>query len=105
MKRKTQTVSFRADEETLRLIDQARKAFGISRGDWCRGVIHSELFASKSQVDPDLLSTLHAGHEELADGLGKLNVGLPRVLFVLLTQLGQIDAEQAKEIVRKTLPN
>ncbi len=104
MKRRSDTVSFRADEELLRLIDEARKPFGISRGDWVRGVVQSQVFGGKSEVDLAQLATLAGHQEELAESVGRLNVALPRILFAVLTQVGQLDAEQAKEIVRKTLP-
>src|SRR4051794_37255624 len=104
MKRRTETVSFRADEELLRLIDAARKPFGISRGDWVRGITQAELLGGKGQLDLAPLTALQTGHDELAEGVGKLNIGLARVLFVVLTHVGQMDAETAKEIVRKALP-
>lgn len=104
MKRKSQTVSFRADEDTLRLIDERRKPFGISRGDWVRGVVQTQLFGREGEADSPQLAALVAQQAELADGVGHLNVAMARVLFALLTQVGQIDAETAKEIVRKVLP-
>lgn len=104
MKRRSETVSFRADEELLRLIDEARKPFGISRGDWVRGVTQSQLLGRNDQLDLTPLTALQSGQEELVQGVGKLYTGLARVLFVLLTQVGQLAAEEAKEIVRKALP-
>src|SRR5689334_7031710 len=104
MKRRTQTVSFRADEDTLRLWDDKRKAFGVSRGYWDRGVVQTQLFSERGQADIAQLSALAAQQIEIADGVGKLNTAMARMLFVLLTQVGEIDAEAAREIVRKVFP-
>ena len=104
MKRRTQTVSFRADEDTLRLIDEKRKAFGISRGDWVRGIVQTQLFSEPGQADLAQLDALAAQQIEIADGVGKLNTAMARVLFAVLTQVGELDAEAAREIVRKVLP-
>lgn len=104
MKRRTQTVSFRADEDTLRLLDQKRKAFGVSRGDWVRGVVQTQLFSDPGQADLAQLDSIAVQQIEIADGVGKLNTAMPRMLFAMLTQVGEIDAEAAREIVRKVLP-
>lgn len=104
MKRRTQTVSFRADEDTLRLLDERRKPFGVSRGDWVRGIVQTQLFSERGQADLTQLDALAAQQSEIADGVGKLHTSMARLLFSMLTQVGEIDAEAAREIVRKVFP-
>jgi hypothetical protein len=101
MKRSSETISFRADTDLARLIDTARSPFGISRGDWVRGVVIAQLHRGEaSDLDvhvTDLRKTL----EELQTDAHRLQTQGRRMMFTLLTLLGHVPSDEAKTIVQK----
>lgn len=105
MRKHSETIAFRADEDLLRLIDEYRKPLGISRGEWVRGIIISETVSGKRQLDLSPLASLAIGQEETAAAVRKLHGAMPRLLYVLLAQVAQVEGEAAKEIVRKVFPS
>ncbi|MBL9090924.1 MAG: hypothetical protein JNL96_06845, partial [Planctomycetaceae bacterium] len=60
--KKTQVVGFRADSELLRMIDEARQRFDLSRGDWARGAVIAQLHDAERE---SLLTALNALRDEL----------------------------------------
>jgi hypothetical protein len=101
MRRTSDTISFRADSDLARLIDAAREPFGISRGDWVRGVILGHLHRGDTQHVDEQLSDLRRTLEELNAESRETRSALPRMLFAVLTMLGQVQVEDAKRVVQK----
>jgi hypothetical protein len=103
MSKRSQVVSFRAEEDLLRLIDQARANFEISRGALVRGITQAHFHA---RDDEPILAQLSDVRDALArqDGeIVKLQTNLARMLFAVLTVVGEMDPEDAKRIVRNKL--
>lgn len=101
--RKTEVVGFRADSELLRLIDQARARFDLSRGEWARGAIIAQLHDAERE---SLLGALNALREEIATFREQASVGdrnLARATYLILTEVGKVAADDAKDLVRSGL--
>ena len=93
------TISFRVDADLLRLIDEARKPFGASPGEWVRGVISNHL--QSSGTDLDRKSGVRSALEELVSEQQLTRSGLMRLAYVLLSERGTRTAEEAKEVVQR----
>ena len=103
MSPKSKTVGFRLTIPQLALVDNARVPLGISRGDWAKGVVLTELLASQRRDEVrDQLATLVSLTCESEEGLRKLQTNLTRVLYVLLTAQG-VEADEARAIIRSNL--
>jgi len=105
MKHPSDTISFRADTELARLIDSAREPFGISRGDWVRGVVLGHLHRGDTTDVNDQLADLRTTLERLLDDVRQSQQGLSRMLFAVLTLIGRMPPEEAKAIVHKVYSN
>lgn len=100
MRRKTTPISFRVDEETLRRIDELSKSYGISRGDWVRGVViarlhesdHSELLAQLEHV----VSLL----QEASVAQTKFKDVQERSLVALLRHAAHLDGDELRQVFR-----
>lgn len=103
MQRKTETIGFRADTELLRLIDNARQPFAISRGDWARSVVITHLHDADRQSLLTLVGELRDQLTQLNERLVQSERNLARVAYLLLTEVGDLPNEQAKELVRSRL--
>ena len=95
----TATISFRANPDLLRLIDEAREPFGISSGEWVRGVVSAHLRSDKP--DPNRETEIHSMLEHLAADQQLTRTGLMRLAYVLLTDRGTRSPEEAKGIVQR----
>jgi hypothetical protein len=103
MSLKSTTIGFRMTMPQVALIDQARIPLGLSRGEWAKGVVLTELLASQRRDEVrEQLATLMSLSVESEDGLRKLHTNLARVLYVMLTAQG-IDADEARAIIRSNL--
>jgi len=101
MKRKTEIVSFRADGSLLARIDKAREPLALSRGDWTREIIIARFhMLDEAEEWPGQVADLRQSLEEHEQSMRTLKTNQQRSLFIVLTTIGQLDAEQAKEIVR-----
>lgn len=101
MKRPSETISFRLNDEVAKLVDRARGPFGISRGEWVRGLVINHLQNnSVDQVSGELIELrqsvlgLQAGSQSLQDSIRRL-------AYVLLTQSEPLTPAQAQEGVAK----
>lgn len=103
MQRKTETIGFRADTELLRQIDSARKPFEISRGDWARSVVIAHLHDADRQSLITLVGELRTELAQLESRCAETDRNLARAAFLLLTQLGNLPSDEAKQLVRKQL--
>lgn len=101
MKRRTETVSFRIDQDLARLIDEARGPFQISRGDYVRAVVHAELLRGRNrQVDHTLVDIQEQVAELLIESR-ETREGMERMLFATLTLIGKHPTEVATAAVRR----
>jgi hypothetical protein len=101
MKRRTEVVAFRADETLLSRMDSARKAVGLSRGDWVREVIVTHLHEDDDQLDlPAVIADLRQFIEQLDQSVRQLSTNQKRSLIILLTKVGDMDLDKAKEVAR-----
>ena len=100
MRRRTTPISFRVDDDLLRRIDEVSKSFGISRGDWVRGVIiarlhesdHSELLAQLEHIATVLQEQVAAN--------AKLKDVQERSLVAILRHVGRLEADEVRQIFR-----
>ncbi|MBX7165920.1 MAG: hypothetical protein K1X74_06185 [Pirellulales bacterium] len=102
-RKRTATVSFRADADFLRLLDEARRRFGVSRGEWVRGAIHTILYSTERERRDQQLADLQRVLDELAEGQRELRTHHARGLFAVLTIAGQMPAEEARQLIRENL--
>ena len=100
MKRRTETVAFRIDEELGRLIDKAREPFQISRGDYVRAMAHAELLRARDGRGDSLVDIQEQLGELLSESRD-LREGLERMLFATLTMIAKIPPETATMAVRR----
>lgn len=103
MRRRTETVSFRASEDLLRRIDEERTPFGISRGDWVRGVITARMFMEKADALADEIAGIAGAVHRTEEELTKLKANLARAVYLVITCVSDIDPEQARDLVREKL--
>lgn len=101
MKRATKTISFRVNHEVAGLIETARKPFGLSAGEYVRGIItHSLDSFGSSSTESDLTEIRQAMAELTAENIA-LQQCLRRLAFVLLTRTGDLTPEAARDAVRQ----
>jgi hypothetical protein len=99
---KSEIVAFRADPGLLRLIDEAAKPYGISRGAWVKNVITEKVMElhdpTVDEPQGDMTATLKVTKHELTVIIG-------RALYYILTNPDGLPAEDANRLVReKILP-
>lgn len=101
MKRKTEIVSFRADASLLARIDAACSSIGLSRGDWVREIILAHLHNLDESIEwPAQLADSRQLLEQIEHAIERLSNSQKRLLYIVLTVVGEIDSQQAKEIVK-----
>ena len=100
MRTHSETVSFRADTDLLKLIDAECKRFGISRGSWVRGAIQAHFVRQETPIEQIDLSLLTEKLDSLEQHFDGVRHDTAKSLFYVLTRVGQIPADQAKELVR-----
>jgi uncharacterized protein (DUF1778 family) len=105
MKRKSETISFRVDENLARLIDESRSVFGTSRGDFVRGVLISHLHQADARMIADQLLELREDVEALRAACAGAQTAQRQALYVVLTVLGQRPVDEAQGIVRRVFGN
>jgi hypothetical protein len=104
-KRTNVTVSFRADENLTRLIDEARSLFGVSRGHWVRGVVIGHLHRADPTEFNDQFVELRQTLQELCEESQRAQARFRRLSFALLTLVADITSAEAKAIVEKIFHN
>lgn len=103
MRRKSETISFRASEDLLRQIDKARKPFGVSRGDWVRGIVTGWLFREGEEGRTDQFSEIADSVRRSEEELAKLNARLARAAYLILTCTTDIEPAEIQALVRDKL--
>lgn len=98
MKTRSETVAFRADETLLREIDDARGS-SSSRGIWVRDSLNAYLHTRSifKDFDPNALSDLI---EQVESRLTQLELNLRLSLFYMLTIVGEMPPNDARELVK-----
>lgn len=95
LNRKSNTIAFRVDPAMLLAIDAERMRLGVSRGELVRALVAVHFESRPAQ----LLERLD-GLDSLLKRLSKNQV---RALVTLLTRVGSVSLDEAKEIVRTNL--
>ncbi len=99
MKSTSEPVSLRLSTAVLAQIDARRAPFGISRGDWVRGVVMQTLNGGDSAAVSAQLDGLATAVQEIQEAFDGSRRDLARLLFLLLTELSDITADDAKQLV------
>lgn len=100
MKTHSETVSFRADNDLLKQIDAECVEFGVSRGSWVRGVVLAHFHRREMAVTKDDLDEFVRQLDALTSKVDSLQPDIAQSLFFVLTKVGAMPADQAKELVR-----
>lgn len=100
MRTRSETVSFRADDELLKQIDAECDEFKISRGHWVRGVVLAHFHRRESAITHDDLAELFRRVDELTGQVAALRPELARSLFFVLTRVGNLSSDAARDLVR-----
>ncbi len=99
----SETVGFRANAELLKLIDRERERFGVSRGEWVRGVISAQLFKESQENNAARLEELQNLVKESCQAIKLHDRKLAAALFTVLTEVGEMEAGEAKALVRRRI--
>ena len=102
MKKSTQVVSFRAPQELLRQIDEARLPLDESRGDWVRNIVVAHFHSQNQHLLLDELLNLRDQFHGLSDDVKLLQKNLMKATFLLLLEHG-VSEEDAKDRVRRII--
>ena len=100
MKTRSETVSFRADCDLLKMIDHECERFGISRGSWVRGLVIASCHGGDHEREADDLAPLIEKLHEIESQCNALKSDTARSLYFVLTMIGNIPKDEAKELVR-----
>lgn len=95
----SQPISFRVPSATLKQIDARRNPFGISRGEWVRGIVLQHLAGSDANSLSAQIDGLAAGQSEFNRTAEQQRKDLARLLFLVLTELGNLPRDVAKQVV------
>ena len=101
MRRKSETISFRADEHLMRLIDAERDVFGVSRGDYTRGVLTAHVLRNRESEINQRLIELDQSIRQLEDQLLSQTRLLNRMTLAMLTVIGNLPPDEARTITTK----
>lgn len=103
MRRKTETISFRASEDLVRRIDQERHPYGISRGDWVRGAITARLFMENADARADEIANIGEAVHRTEEEVAKLESLLARAVYLVITCASDMSPEEVRDLVREKL--
>lgn len=103
MKTHSEPVSFRASAQLLKQIDARREPFGISRGDWVRGVVLQALSSQDASTLASQIDALTATLGDISDETRGFKRDLARSLFLVLVHAGSLSSEDARKIVQEKL--
>jgi len=103
MKTRSETVSFRADSDLLKHIDEACERFGLSRGSWVRGIIIAHTLRDDELREVRLPTSTQLSLDVLQQNVARLQISLARAAFLVLTKVGQMPTDEARQLVRSKL--
>ena len=109
MKSRSETVSIRFDQEQLCKLDQRRKPFGDSRGEHVKRMALAALLELEQMHLADMLQQLRLRVDSIDDEQSRLmvqlNDRLKRLTFVLLSTVGKLSTDEARQTARKLFPS
>lgn len=103
MKTRSETVSFRADQDLLKRIDRECGQFELSRGTWARGIITAHAFRDRERKVAEIPDGLQRSIDEMKRQLEELRLTLARATLIILNKVGNIPTDEAREVVRGKL--
>ena len=103
MKTRSETISFRADQDLLKRIDIESKQFELSRASWVRGIITSHAFRDQEPRLAEIPEEVQLSIEEMKLQLEELKMKLATATLIVLSKVGDIPIDEAREIVRSNL--
>lgn len=95
MRKKTETIAFRADDDLLRLIDKERDIYGLSRGNWVKAIVISWLHHQGRGIE-DLAQEL----KSLSGQIETVRLDVAKAVYIQLTFSNVASDEEAREIIR-----
>ena len=98
MSRPSETVSFRLNSDVGKLVDRQRKPFGLSRGEWVRGLVTNNL--QNNSVD-QLAKEIIELRQTVRDESEALHDSIRRLAYLVLTQADPLTPDKAKDEVQK----
>jgi hypothetical protein len=91
-------VSFRLSRELAALLDDARKPYGMSAGEYTRVVLTAAL---TERPDEDI-AELRRSISDLAVDIERMEQALRKLMFLLLTACGGLSPDAARDAVHQT---
>lgn len=101
-KKPSRTISFRAEESLREYIAEKAAEMGISAGVWVRGLVIAELHRPTEDLAGEIVE-LKAALAAIDPMLEKLRINQAKVLFHILTKIGDMSAEEANALCRSKL--
>lgn len=95
MRKKTETIAFRADDDLLRLIDRQRDIYGLSRGNWVKAIVISWLHNQGKGID-EVAQEL----KSLSGQIETVRLDVAKAVYIQLTVSNSVSDEEAREIIR-----
>lgn len=95
MRKKTETIAFRADEDLLKLIDKEREIYELSRGNWVKAIVISWLH-HQSKGFEDVAKELRS----LSGQIETVRLDVAKAVYIQLTHSNVASDEEAREIIR-----
>ena len=77
--------------------------FELSRGAWVRGIIMAHVFRDEEPRVADLPEELQQSVDEIKQQLEELRMNLAKAILIVLNTVGDIQIDEAREIVRSNL--
>ena len=105
MSRPSETISARFDNETLKALDEARRPFGDSRGEFMRRMILAQLQRDEGQWLRDELGEIRASSAEMETQLSDMITSLKKLSLLLLSLDRPVDLSQARKMVQRVFPD
>ena len=105
MSRPTETVSFRMDQEILKIVDKRRKAFGDSRGEFLKRIAIRVLLKHDHTEMNDQILLVREAVDRLEDQQElqnhELTGHLRRLSFVLLSSLAEMSSHDIEVTIKR----
>ncbi len=102
MKNTTTVISFRCPIEVARQIDDARRPLNLSRGDWTRNAVLTNLLNNDQQLLIDRFDEIAVQISEVRTDLGQVERNLSTATYLVLTRR-ELPQADAKELVARAL--
>lgn len=95
-------VSFRLDVDTVAVLDDYCQRTGLTRGTACRTLVVNSLAGGDDVAVSVLQEEILRQIKQLQAGQAAQRRSLAYLLFTVLTEVGQRDAQEAADLVRRT---